>query len=794
MAKYNLENNQLSNGRIGKVAILGSGIMGGGIAAAYTGAGIPVLLLDMSIELVKNGLEAVQCSKPKLFMSSADASLINISTFDELDLVKDCDVIVEVIIEDLKIKQQLLGKVAKKRKQGSIVCTNTSGISLKDICEGLPEEFQQHFIGTHFFNPVRYMKLLEIIPCPKTLPEVVRFMSEFGEKRLGKGIVVANDVPGFVGNRIGVQGLAVSMQKMQEHSLTIPEVDALLGKAIGRPKTGVFKTSDLVGIDTASMVVSYLYQTCKDDVMRDSFQLPPFVHELVKKGNLGKKTRKAGGFYKTEKNKNNVLVRSVVDPVTLEYDSIEKADFSCLTDAKRSSDLNESVKAIIYGSDKGATYAREVIFKQLVYAATMVGIVGESIIEIDNAMKWGYNFTMGPFELWDALGLEKSVDIMEKESIAIPTNIKDMLSKGTDFFYKFEEGKKLFFNFKTGQYEKIKIEKDHISLSDLKRSGNTVIGNDSASLVDGGDGVFIFEIHSNIVNAINGDVIECLNKALDYVAQNGVGFVIGNDHDFFSAGADLGLILNAINKKDLASINDMVKSLQEAVFRIKYINFPVVAAVRGMALGGGCELVLSADRTIANPNTFIGLVEMGVGVVPAGGGCTNLYSRILKTIPDSIKDNDISKYLEAAFTNITMAKVSSSAKNAMELGFFLPTDKIVPNRSNLFSVAKKEVLHMIEDNYVPPVPKPLRVMGQDGFGMLNVAIMMFEKGGFVAPHSAKVARGVARILTGGDRGLGMIDEKEMLALEREVFIELCQNKITVDKMINMITTGKPLIR
>ncbi|MBW1617075.1 MAG: 3-hydroxyacyl-CoA dehydrogenase/enoyl-CoA hydratase family protein, partial [Deltaproteobacteria bacterium] len=732
-------------------------------------------------------------AKPELFLSAQDAKLVKTGTFDNMELLKDCDMIVEVVIEDLKIKKSILEKVAAVRKPGSIICTNTSGISLKAMSQDMPEEMQQHFIGTHFFNPVRYMELLEIIPGPKTLPELVRFIADFEKERLGKGIVIAKDVPGFAGNRVGVCGLTIAMQKMIEHDLTIPEVDALMGKAIGRPKTGIFKTSDLVGLDTAGKVAQYLYAMCKDDKRRNMLKIPDFTAKMVEKGHLGKKTPKKGGFYKTEKIGKGI-VRSVIDYKTLTYGPLEKPQFACLAAAKKARSAEDSIKAIVYGDDKGALYAKDVIFSQLAYAASMVGIVAENIVDIDNAMKWGYNFELGHFELWDAIGVEKSVSEMEKSGIKVPESIKKMLSKKAISFYKTEKGKKFFFDFKSQKYMEMKVDEKAVCLFNLKQNKKSVLSNKGATLHDAGDGVFIFEIHTNPVNALDESALKLLDKAFDYVNDNGAGLIIGNNHDFFSAGANLGLVMGLIGQKNFKGISEMAGALQHLVYKAKYANYPVAAAVYGRALGGGCELIMGCDRVLAHPNTFMGLVEMGVGLIPAGSGSTSLYSRVINSVPPCVAGNDLGKFVEAVFSTIAMAKVSMSAKQAFELGFLKPTDKIVPARSNLFKAAKEEILHMVKSGYSPEAPKPIKVMGQDGFGMLNAGILSFEEGGFIAPHSAKVARGVARIITGGDTAPGVISEQTMLALEREVFTELCKDQITVEKIIHILTTGKPLLK
>ncbi len=383
---------------------------------------------------------------------------------------------------------------------------------------------------------------------------------------------------------------------------------------------------------------------------------------------------------------------------------------------------------------------------------------------------------------------------MEKLGIKVPENIKKMLSQKAVSFYKIEKDKKLFFDFKSQKYQEVPTDKESICLFNLKHNKKSVISNKAATLHDAGDGVFIFEIHTNQVNALDMEALQTFDKSLDYVNKNGTGLIVGNNHDFFSAGANLGAVMGLIGQKNFKGISDMAGSLQRLVYKAKYINYPVVAAAYGRALGGGCELIMGCDRVVAHPNTFMGLVEVGVGLVPAGSGCTSLYSRVINSIPASVTGNDIGKFLEAVFMTIAMAKVSMSAKKAFELGFLKPTDKIVPARPNLFKAAKEEVLYMVKSGYSPEIPKPLQVMGQDGFGMLNAGILSFEKGGFIAPHSAKVARGIARILTGGDTGPGVISEKTMLALEREAFTELCKDQITVEKIIHILTTGKPLLK
>ncbi|MDX2440168.1 MAG: 3-hydroxyacyl-CoA dehydrogenase NAD-binding domain-containing protein, partial [Desulfobacterales bacterium] len=674
------------NRKIRSAAVIGSGVMGGGIAALLAGAGVKTLLLDIvpfdlkddekkdpaaRNRIAKAGIDTVLMSMPSLLMQKKDVDLISIGNLeDDFDKLADCDWIVEVVVENLKIKKELFKRIEPVRKKGSIVSSNTSGIPLKGMSEGLSSEFRQHFLGTHFFNPVRYMKLLEIIAGEETLPEIVEFMADYGERILGKGIVWAKDTPNFVGNRIGVQGITKAMQLMLEDGLTIPEVDALFGPVMGRPKTAMFKTTDLVGLDTMGHVAKNTYDLVKDDEARESFVIPEFVDKMIEKNLLGKKTQ--SGFYKTDLTPEWKKIRKVINPATLEYAEYEPPDFPCLAEAKKAGTLAEKIKAILYGEDKGAKFAWKAVADNLIYAANRIPEISDTIVDIDNAMKWGFNFEMGPFEAWDAIGVKESVEKMEKEGLKVPQLITGMLESGCTSFYKSENGKVFFYDFKSNDYRELIVSKNIISLKALRGADKVVKTCASASLIDIGDGVFCCEFHTKM-NAINGEIVDFIGDVHEYIDENGVGLVIGNQAGgmpgAFSAGADLVFVLGLAKEKKYSEIESLVEKGQSGIQRGRYAPFPVVAAPYGMTLGGGCETCLGADRIVAHAELYMGLVEVGVGLLPAGGGCLNLWKKFISTIPEAVTDVDLAKFFVPVFMAIAMAKVSMSAAEARANGF-----------------------------------------------------------------------------------------------------------------------------
>ena len=797
--------------KIRKAAVIGSGIMGGGIAALLAGAGVDVLLLDivpfdLSDEekkdpaarnrIVKAGMDAALASKPSLFYNKKDAARISIGNLDDdIDKLAECDWIVEVVVENLKIKRDLFEKVAKVKKEGAIITTNTSGIPLKDISEGFSQEFKEHFMGTHFFNPVRYMHLLELIPGAETKQEILDFIATFGEKNLGKGIVWAKDTPNFVGNRIGIQGIGACIQFMVEEGMTIPEVDALFGPALGRPKTAIFKTTDLVGLDTMAHVAKNSYDLCPDDEQRETMNLPDFVGQMVEKKMLGNKTQ--GGFYKTELTPEWKKIRKVLNISTLEYEDLERPSFPCLDEAKKKATLEEKMACVLKGDDKGAKFAWKCMANAFQYAANRVPEIADSIIEIDNSMKWGYNFEMGPFEAWDAYGVSEAVERMKAEGLDVPANVMAMLDKGVSSFYKLENGVRYYFDFSSGEYQAVPVSKTMVSIAAAKGNNKTVMENASASLVDIGDDVFCVEFHTKM-NAINAEIVDSLAEALDYVDKNGCGLVIGNEAGgmpgAFSAGADLKYVSKLCHDKKYTEIDEFLKKAQYGGQAAKYAKFPVVAAPYGMVLGGGCETCLSADRMVAHTELYMGLVEIGVGLLPAGGGCLNLWKKHVDALPGKVvKDLDLAKIFVSVFMKIGMAAVSGSAAQAEGNGFLGLADRIVMNRDNLIGEAKKEVLKMVDDGYVPPMKKPLKVMGNGGQGMVQAELFNMLNGRFMSEHDAFLAKRIAYVISGGDVNTGSeVPEDTILKLERDAFVDFCKEEKTIARIDHMLKTGKPL--
>lgn len=796
--------------KIKQAAIIGSGIMGGGIAALLAGAGIKTLLLDIvpfdlkdeekddpaaRNRIVKAGLDTVLMSSPSLLMQKKDVDRITIGNLeDDFDKIADCDWIVEVVVENLKIKQDLFKRIETVRKADTIVSSNTSGLPLKAMSEGLSQDFKHHFLGTHFFNPVRYMHLLEIIAGEETLPEVLEFIADFGERILGKGIVWAKDTPNFVGNRIGVQGIVKAMQLMLEDGLTIPEMDALFGTAMGRPKTAMFKTSDIVGLDTLGHVARNTFELVVDDEQRDSFVLPEFIEKMIEKKLLGTKT--GGGFYKTELTPEWKKIRKVIDPQTLEYAEYDPADFECLVNAQKAKTLPDKIKAILYGDDKGAKTAWKVVANNLIYATNRITEISDTIVEIDNAMKWGFNFEMGPFETWDAIGLEASVEKMENEGFAVPEKVKQMLSAGNTSFYKTENGKAFAYDFVAENYKEVVVSENIVSLKALKGADKVVKTCASASLVDLDDGVFCLEFLTKM-NTLNKEILEFIFEVLDYVNANGLGLVIGNQAGgmpgAFSAGADLMEMAGAMKEKRYSDIAAIIDQLHQGIQGFRYSTFPVVAAPYGITLGGGCEICLAADKIVAHAELYMGLVEIGVGLLPAGGGCLNLWKKFLNTIPEAVTDIDLAKFFVPVFMSIAMAKVSMSAAEARANGFLGQKDRIVFNRDYLIGEAKKEVLAMVDGGYAPPVKRPIKVLGQAAQGMINTEIFNLLSGKFITEYDAFLAKRIAYVISGGDvRDNSEVEEDVIIKLEKEAFIDFLKEEKTLARIEHMLKTGKPL--
>ncbi|MFZ0613030.1 MAG: 3-hydroxyacyl-CoA dehydrogenase NAD-binding domain-containing protein [Desulfobacterales bacterium] len=796
--------------KIRKAAVIGSGVMGGGIAGLLASAGVQTLMLDIvppdlndemkndpksRNRIVKQGLDNLLKASPALLMHPHDAERIGIGNIeDDFGKLAECDWIIEVVVENLKVKQDLLKKIEKVRRPGTIVTTNTSGIPLKAMSEGLSLEFRQHFLGTHFFNPVRYMRLLELIPGEDTAPELLDFVAAYGEKILGKGIVWAKDTPNFVGNRIGVQGIVKAMQLMREEGLSIPAVDAVFGPVMGRPKTAMFKTADLVGLDVLAHVARNTYELVPDDEGRDSYVMPEFVQAMIEKKLLGKKSQ--SGFYKTDLTPEWQKVRKVIEPDTLTYSQYEMPSYPCLENARGAGSLPEKMRAVVYGDDKLARFAWKALANNLIYAANRIPEISDTIVDIDNAMKWGFNFELGPFETWDAIGLKESTEKMQRDGFEVPEKIRAMIAAGHTAFYKTDNGRLSYFDFSTGGYRELTLSPNIISLKSLKGAVNVISDSAAATLIDIGDGVACLEFHTKM-NALNAEILDFMDKALDFVDADGTGLVIGNQAGgmpgAFSAGADLKGILAAVKENRFADIEKMVHDLQMVLQRAKYAPFPVVAAPFGLTLGGGCEVCLAVDRIVAHAELYMGLVEIGVGLLPAGGGCLNLWRRYIQTIPAAVTEVDLGRFFIPVFMNIAMAKVSTSAVDARANGFLGARDRIVFNRDYLVGEAKKEVLKMVDEGYAPPVRRKIKVFGESAQGMIAAEIYNMHKGGFISDYDALLARRIAFVISGGEvRANGELDEEAILTLERRTFMDLLRQEKTVARIDHMLKTGKPL--
>jgi 3-hydroxyacyl-CoA dehydrogenase len=795
--------------KIKKAAVLGSGVMGATIAAHLANVGIPSIMLDivppkLTAEEEKKGLTignpAVRNRlatmgkgnllkvRPAALAVPEFARLIEVGNLeDHLSRLAEADWIIEAVVENLKVKQDLFRRVASVRRTGTIVSSNTSGIPIRDICKEMSGEFKEHFLGTHFFNPPRYMKLLEIIPLPETLPDVVAFMADFGERVLGKGIVHAKDSPNFIANRIGIFGMLNMMKIMEEDGYTIEEVDAITGPPLGRPRSAAFGTTDLVGLDTFAHVAKNLYENAEEDEMRELFKIPAYVQKMIEKNWLGNKTGQ--GFYKrirSEKGKEKL----VLDYKTLEYRPVQKVQYPSLDAAKAASGADKA-KALVYGSDRAGQFAWKISRDFLLYAARRIPEIAEDICNIDHAVKWGFNYEAGPFEFWDAIGVVESVARMEKEGQAIPPLVRTLLAGGKTSFYQKKDGRLTYFDLQSKEYQKVPEKPEIIRLPSLKERQKVVKSNAGASLVDIGEGVACLEFHT-YMNAIGQEIIEMIHESLKIVEQDFVGMVIGNHAERFSVGANLLLLVGEIVKSNWAGIEAAIKAIQDAMMAMKYFEKPIVAAPHGMTLGGGCEVCLSSHRIVAALETYLGQVEIGVGLLPGAAGNKEVYLRCIEGIPDGV-NVDLLPFLRKAFETIAMAKVSTSAEEGRKLGFLRPSDRVVANGDHLLYQARQTVLAMAREGFKPPRARLIPVAGDGGLAAIKYMANTMRQGGFITEYEEFIAGKLAYILTGGGVLSGaMITEQRMLDLEREAFVSLCGEKKTQERITHMLKTNTPL--
>lgn len=791
---------------IKKVAVLGSGVMGSGIAAHLANAGIPSLLLDIVPPKLSEEERADKAKRDSFataavegltkakgaiqpLMDKRRASLITVGNFDDdLPKIADCDWIVEVVVERLDIKRSLFEKVAKYRTPGTIISSNTSGIDIASMVEGYPQEWKEHFLVTHFFNPVRYMRLFELVPGVDTLKEVVEGMAAFAETKLGKGIVYAKDTPNFIGNRIGVMAILDVLHVMEEEGLTVEEVDAVTAGPMGH-KGATFKTADLVGLDTVGHIVTNSYASLVKDENRELMKLPGWAQYLIEKNWLGNKTK--GGFYKKNK---ETKEKFVYDWKTKDYRLVEKVRADSLKIAKNTDDVRARVKAFAASDDKYGRFAWKLFARGFIYAINRVGEISDDIVNIDNAMKWGYNWEIGPFEVMDALGAAEVVARMKADGYAIPAALTEMVAKSQGSWYIIKEGKKYFWDIASKSYKPVPTRPQWFSLTLHKSAKQPIKHNDSASLHDMGDGVVLVEFHSKM-NAIDQDIISMILGGIDLVESSPdyAGLVIANEGEHFSVGANVAMIMMGAMGGQFQMIEDAVKDLHKAAMRMRYSTKPVVVAPHGMALGGGCEMILAADAVVAHSELYAGLVELGVGLIPGGAGNKNLLIHYLENIPADMKI-DRFPFVQRVFEQIGMAKVSLSAMLAKDMKILRHSDRIVMNRDEQIHEAKRLAHGMYVGGYrAPDRPDYLILPGKPGIATFEMGIYNMAMGGYVTEYEKKIAMKLANVLCGGDiEPNTAVTEEHLLDLEREAFMSLVGEPKTIERMQSILTTGKPL--
>ena len=795
------------NKSIRKAAVIGSGIMGSGIAAHLANVGISCLLLDMvpkdlTEEEVKKGytlehpavrnrlatgaIAKLQKSTPSPLYDDAFSKRItpgNLS--DHLERISEVDWVIEVVVENLQVKKELLSKVERYWKPGTIVSSNTSGISIQEMVADCSDPFQQSFLGTHFFNPPRFMKLLEIIPGTKTDPGIVQQMKSFCESTLGKGVVVAKDTPNFIANRIGTYGLLITLQEMLNSGFSVEEVDAVTGPAMGRPKSATFRTLDMVGLDTFVHVADNVYANITSETEKAAFAAPDALTSMVLRGWFGEKSGQ--GFYLKKKGANGSEIWSL-DLSSMEYHPQKKVTSGSLEAARLAKGARGKTKALIATGDRYSEFAWNILKQVLLYSAEKVGEIANSIHEIDEAMKWGFNWELGPFETWDALGLVRSVERMEKEGLHVPSWVKDWIAAGNQSFYQKKEGTLYYVS--EQNFKLVEQPPEIITLSSLKEQNKIVKGNDGASLIDLGDGVACLEFHSPN-NAIGADILMMIQQSMEEVRNNFEGMVIANQGRHFCVGANIMLLLMEAQDEEWDEIDGIIRLFQNTMYKVKRFEKPVVAAPHRMTLGGGVEACMPADQVIAGAETYYGLVEVGVGLIPAGGGCKELAMRASQRVGHS--EADIQPYINHIYETVGMAKVSTSGHDAQKLGYLRSTDRIIANQDHLIYEAKQAVLRMSKAGYEPIPEEKIRVAGSEGKAVLQLGAIGMRESGYISDHDLLIAKKLAHVLAGGNIPAGtLVSEQYMLDLEREAFLSLCGELKTQQRMQHMLTKGKAL--
>ena len=810
--------------RIEKAVVLGAGTMGSRIAAHFANAGLPCVLLDIMPpdlkpgqtgdrnKIVRAGLEAARKAKPAAFFTASLAEKVSIGNFeDDLARCAEADWIIEAVAENLEIKRKLLARVAQYRKPGAIVTTNTSGLPVHLIAEGMSEEFQQHWAGTHFFNPPRYLKLVEVIPGPKTSADVIETLSQFCDRRLGKGVVVAKDTPNFIANRIGTFSMLNVLRLMTALGMTVEEVDACTGPAIGQPKSATFRTVDIVGLDVLLHVVNNIYQTAPNDESRGIYKVPLLLEEMARRGWLGDKTGQ--GFYKKVKGEGEKEILAL-HVNTMEYRPRQKAKFASIEAGKAVEDTRERLRALLgpvlegQKGDKAQQFLWGALSEMCLYAARRVPEISDHVEDVDRAMRWGFAWELGPFEQMDALGLKAFAAQVQKEGRSLPPIVEKVLASGRKGFYESEKGKTAVFDWNSGAATPVEEPKGVIILKSLKDAGREVERNSGASLIDLGDGVVCCEFHAKM-NAIGADLIAMLYKGLKRLQTDFEAMVIANQAVNFSVGANLMLVLVGAQEQEWDELHMAVKQFQNVNLALKYAPKPVVAAPQGLALGGGCEIPLHAAKIHAAAEAYIGLVETGVGLIPGGGGTKEMLIRAnehasgtsssLPSSPES--DLDLFHALKPVFETIAMAKVGTSAEECRDMGFLRRDDGVSMNRERLVADAKETALALVRGGWKPLAASwqegaqttQIKVLGESFLAAAKLAIHLLQRGGYATDYDGHVARKLANILAGGSLSFSqMVSEQYILDLEREAFVSLCGEKKTQERIAHTLKTGKPL--
>jgi 3-hydroxyacyl-CoA dehydrogenase len=737
---------------IQRVVVIGSGTMGGGIAAHFANAGIAVHLLDVSQKVVAAGFERMKKSKPPAFFTPETAELVTVGSLDEHDArIAEGDWIIEAIIEELEPKRELVARIDRLRKKDSIVSSNTSGLPIFSIAANASADFKAHFLGTHFFNPPRYMKLLEVIPTPDTRPDILTFVRDFAERRLGKGVVICNDTPNFIANRIASIGGATLLDFVLEHGYTVEETDAIVGPLIGRPKTAAFRLQDLVGLDVASSVAANLYGLIEHDESREILRSPRVEGLRKRQMDLGRLGDKSGqGFYK--KGGKSILT---LDLDSGEYRERVEPDIPSIAEGMKIKSLPKRLKFVLEQDDKAGALARHVVYNTLAYAARRIPEITDDFTNVDRAMRWGFSHEMGPFELWDALGVRETSEAMRRYGVDVP--------------------------------EWVSVGAPALGRPAAEAAAATLRDNKGASLLDIGDGVLQLEFHTKM-NTLTEDVRAMIDASVEELERGAwVGMVIGNDGADFCVGANLSNV-------DPNGIEPAVKAMQDALMAVRFCSKPIVAAPFGRTLGGGAEVAMAAARIVAASETYMGLVEVGVGLVPGAGGCKELVRRVVSPVMKRTPNADPVPFVQSVLQTIGTARVSTSAEEARSLGFLGPADRVVMNRDHLLAEAKREVLEMAEEGYAPPArEKSCYAAGRDVFAALHAGIFVLQQGAYMSEYDALITARLASILTGRELSAGQwVDEQFFLDREREVFVALCHEPKTVERIAHMLSTGKPL--